>query len=191
MDSITWSAFISGDKDALSSIFITYHDDLFRYGYKLTGDVELVNDCIQNLFLKLWKNHENLKQVDIIKPYLLRSLRNHIIDSLELRRSFQQIDEDIEDMFQVEYTPEDFLINEQVQKETRQKVIELLNKLTPRQRHAIYLRYFEDLDIETIALVMDMQVQSVRNAICHGLKVLREMLVISYFLLMIGKYGIR
>jgi len=114
MDSVTWSAFINGDKEALSSIFITYHDDLSRYGYKLTGDVELVNDCIQNLFLKLWKNHENLKQIDIIKPYLLRSLRNHIIDSLELRRSFQQIDEDIEDMFMVKYTQEDLEINEQV-----------------------------------------------------------------------------
>jgi len=190
MDSLTWSAFIGGDKEALSSIFITYHDDLFRYGFKLTGDEELVNDCIQNLFLKLWKNHKNLKQIDVIKPYLLRSLRNHIIDSLELRKSFQEIDQDIEEMFQVKYTPEDFIINEQVELETREKVIELLNKLTPRQRDAIYLRYFEDLDFETIAQVMDMQVQSVRNTISRGLSVLREMLVISYFFLMIGKPGV-
>jgi RNA polymerase sigma factor (sigma-70 family) len=187
IDSERWSTFICGDKEALSSIFIQFHDDLFRYGFKLTGDVEMVNDCIQNLFLKLWKNHKNLKQVDNIKPYLLKSLKNHIIDSLEIRRSFQQIDKDIEDMFEVKYTPEDFIINEQVEKETREKVIALLNELTPRQRHAIYLRYFEDLDFETIAQVMDMQVQSVRNTISRGLCVLRDMLVISYFFMMIGK----
>jgi RNA polymerase sigma factor (sigma-70 family) len=187
MDSERWSSFISGDKDALSSIFIQFHDDLFRYGFKLTGEIELVNDCIQNLFLKLWKNHKNLKQIDTIKPYLLRSLKNHIIDSLEIRRSFQQIDKDIEDMFEVKYTPEDFIINEQVEKETQEKVVALLNELTPRQRHAIYLRYFEDLDFETIAQVMDMQVQSVRNTISRGLNVLRDMLVISYFFMMVGK----
>jgi RNA polymerase sigma factor (sigma-70 family) len=90
-------------------------------------------------------------------------------------------------MFEVKYTPEDFIINEQVEKETREKVIALLNELTPRQRHAIYLRYFEDLDFETIAQVMDMQVQSVRNTISRGLCVLRDMLVISYFFMMIGK----
>jgi RNA polymerase sigma factor (sigma-70 family) len=186
-DSDQWSSFIRGDKEALSSIFILSHDDLFRYGVKLTADVELVNDCIQNLFLKLWKNRQNLKPIDKIKPYLLKSLKNHIIDSLEIRRSFKQIDENIEDMFEVKYTPEDFLVNQQVEKEIQEKVIVLLNHLSPRQRHAIYLRYFEDLDFETIAQVMDMQVQSVRNTISRGLSVLREMMVVSYFFLMIGK----
>jgi RNA polymerase sigma factor (sigma-70 family) len=147
----------------------------------------LVNDCIQNLFLKLWKNHQNLKPIQSIKPYLLKSLRNHIVDSLEIRRTFLPIDKNIEDQFEMLFTPEDFLINEQVQKENRDKVIALLNKLTPGQRHAIYLRYFEDLDFETIAQVMDMKVQSVRNTISRGLSVLRDLTMISYFFAMIGK----
>jgi RNA polymerase sigma factor (sigma-70 family) len=186
-ESYWWSLFLKGDKNALSEIFITYHDDLFRYGIKLTREAETVNDCIQNLFLKLWKNRKNLKPVQDLKPYLFRSLCNHIIDSLEIRRSTLPVDHDIEELFFMEFTPEDFMISQQVEKETQGKVIQLLNQLTSRQRHAIYLRYFEDLEFETIAQIMDMKVQSVRNSISRGLQVMRNLMMISYFYVMVDK----
>jgi RNA polymerase sigma factor (sigma-70 family) len=169
-----WSLFIQGDKHAFSEIFLASHDNLFRYGMKLTRDPELINDCIQNLFLKLWKNRNNLKPVLDIKPYLFKSLRHHIIDILELKRQTLPIDQDIEELFIVEYTAEDFMISRQVEKETQEKIIQLLNQLTPRQRHAIYLRYFEEMEFETIAQIMDMHVQSVRNLISRGLQLMRN-----------------
>ena len=58
-----WQNFLRGDKSALSEIFLSVHDDLFRYGLKLTGDENLVKDAIQDLFLKLWKNRSNLKPI--------------------------------------------------------------------------------------------------------------------------------
>ena len=176
-----WSLFLQGDKHAFSEIFLSCHDDLFRYGIKLTRDPETVNDCIQNLFLKLWKNRNNLKQVKEIKPYLFRSLRNHIIDTLELKRQNLPLDHNIEELFIVEFTAEDFMISSQTEKETHERVIKLLNQLTPQQRHAIYLRYFEDIEFENIAQIMNMQVQSVRNLISRGLLAMRNLIVILYF----------
>jgi RNA polymerase sigma factor (sigma-70 family) len=180
-ESYSWSLFLQGDKHAFSEIFLTYHDDLYRYGIKLSRDPEIVNDCIQELFLKLWKNRTNLKPVLDIKPYLFKSLRNHIIDNLELKRQTLPIDQDIEELFIIEFTAEDFMISVQTEKETQQKVIKLLNQLTPRQRHAIYLRYFEELEFETIARIMDMQVQSVRNLISRGLLLMRDLTLILLF----------
>ena len=169
-----WSLFLQGDKHAFSEIFLACHDNLYRYGMKLTRDPELTNDCIQNLFLKLWKNRSNLKPVHDIKPYLFKSLRHHIIDILELRRQTLPIDQDIEELLMVEYSAEDFMISRQVEKETQEKIIRLLNQLTPRQRHAIYLRYFEEMEFENIAQIMDMHVQSVRNLISRGLQLMRN-----------------
>ena len=169
-----WSLFLQGDKHAFSEIFLACHDDLFRYGMKLARDPELTSDCIQNLFLKLWKNRSNLKPVQDIKPYLFKSLRHHIIDILELERQTLPIDQDIEELFIVEYNAEDFMISGQVEKETHEKIVQLLNQLTPRQRHAIYLRYFEDMEFENIAQIMEMHVQSVRNLISRGLQLMRN-----------------
>jgi RNA polymerase sigma factor (sigma-70 family) len=182
-----WNNFLRGNKSALSEIFLTFHDDLYRFGLKLSGDQNMVQDCIQDLFLKLWKNKENLKQVESIKPYLFKSLRNHIIDSISLRKTNIYINAGFEHPFEITYSHEDFLISQQVSEETRLKVVEALNKLTIRQRETIYLRYFEDFDFETIAIVMDMNVQSVRNLLYRGMKVLRDLLIADAFFLMLAK----
>jgi RNA polymerase sigma factor (sigma-70 family) len=186
-ESYLWSLFLQGDKHAFSEIFLSCHDDLFRYGLKLTRDQETVNDCIQNLFLKLWKNRENLKPVYGVKPYLFKSLRNNIIDSLELKRETIPLESDIEEYFVVEFTSEDFIISSETDKETHERVIKLLNQLTPQQRHAIYLRYFEEMEFETISRIMNMNVQSVRNLICRGLLLMRNLVVILPFCLLLER----
>jgi RNA polymerase sigma factor (sigma-70 family) len=182
-----WLHFLEGDKNAMSEIFLQFHDDLFRYGVKLAGDENLVKDSIQDLFLKLWKNRTNLKPVENLKPYLFKSLRNHIIDSLELRKSTVSIENDFEHSFEVVYSTEDFLINSQVTKDTRKQIIDALNQLMPRQREAIYLRYFEELDFDTIATVMDMNVQSARNLLHRGISALREKMLLWSFFVLLGK----
>ncbi|MBN1158796.1 MAG: sigma-70 family RNA polymerase sigma factor [Bacteroidales bacterium] len=181
-----WRGFLQGERNALSEIFLTYHDDLFRYGLKLAGNEETVKDCIQELFLKLWKNRDNLKPVQNIKPYLLKSLRNHIIDSMELQKQNASLDSEIESALSMSYTEEDFATGNNVPEETRLKVIQALNKLTPRQREIIYLRYFEELDFNIISQVMGINIQSIRNVIHRGMQLLRDHMLILTFLLWIS-----
>ena len=157
---------------------------------KLAGNRDMIKDCIQDLFLKLWKNRINLKPIEYIKPYLFRSLRNHIIDSLEFQRNDIAIDVDFEYPFSMVYSHEDFLITDQVADTVRLNVIEALNKLKPRQREAIYLRYFEELDFDIIAQVMEMNIQSVRNVIHRGMISLRDIMLIQPFLMMLGQFKI-
>lgn len=181
-----WTLFLQGDKHAFSEIYLAFHDDLYRYGIKLRRDPETVNDCIQNLFLKLWKNRNNLKPVRDIKPYLFRSLRNHIIDTLELEKQTFPINQEVEELHSIEFNAEDFMISGQIEKERQEKVIHLLNQLSHRQRHAIYLRYFEEMEFESISQVMNMNVQSVRNSIYRGLQVMRNSGVLLSFLILLG-----
>jgi RNA polymerase sigma factor (sigma-70 family) len=173
---LLWHNFLHGSKEAMSAIFLHFHDDLFRYGIKLSGDKDLVDDCIQDLFFRLWKNRSNLKPVENLRPYLFKSLRNHILDSLELKRADVVIENDFEHPFDIIYSPEDFLILSQSSEMERLKVIEALNNLSVRQREAIYLRYFEELDFENIARVMDMNIQSVRNILQRGMQSMRELM---------------
>lgn len=187
-DQIRWQQFLEGTQQALAEIFLRYHDDLFRYGLKLTGNKEMVKDCIQDLFLKLWKNRRNIKSIQAIKPYLFKSLRHHLVDSLELQRPSIAIDDDVLGSLQISYSHEDFIINEQVSEQSRQQVINAINKLPQRQREAIYLRYFEELDFETIAQIMEMNVQSVRNILQRGMQLMRDQMLLISFLMMLEKF---
>jgi RNA polymerase sigma factor (sigma-70 family) len=186
-EQLSWQHFLNGNQKALADIFLEHHDDLFRYGLKLTGNQEMVKDCIQDLFLKLWKNRENLKMIQSVKPYLFKSLRNHLLDSLELQRPTLSINDGSIDQIQITYSQEDFLIQDQVSEEIQQQVIAALNKLPQRQQETIYLRYFEDLDFETIAHVMDMNIQSVRNSLHRGMQLLRDLMLFQPFMLLLGK----
>ena len=53
LDASLWNDFLAGNKQVFERIFLAYYDDLFRYGVRLTGDEEVVKDCIQNLFQRL------------------------------------------------------------------------------------------------------------------------------------------
>ena len=182
---LLWKSFLQGNKEALATIFLLFHDDLYRYGLKLAGNDNLVEDSLQDLFLQLWKNRQNLRQIDNLKPYLFKSFRNHIIDNVELQNPVIRIEIDFEHPFEVTYSPEDFMIQQQVSEENQLKIVEALNNLSSRQREAIYLRYFEELDFDMIAIVMDMNVQSVRNTLHRGLQALRNLMLMQLFLLAI------
>jgi RNA polymerase sigma factor (sigma-70 family) len=185
---LLWKSFLQGNKEALATIFLLFHDDLFRYGLKLAGNNDLVEDSLQDLFLQLWKNRQNLRQIDNLKPYLFKSFRNHIIDNIELQNPVIPIEIDFEHPFEVTYSPEDFIIQQQVSEENQIKIAEALNNLSSRQREAIYLRYFEDLDFDMIAIIMDMNVQSVRNTLHRGLQSLRNIMLMHLFLLATSRF---
>lgn len=185
-----WEKYLNGDKEALSIIFRIFFDDLYNYGLRLTRKSEIVKDSMQDMFLKLWKNRSNLRIIDNIKPYLFKALRRHIITNLKWENHFVNYEQQPEELFQIEFSHEDFLINRNIDFETRENLIKALNKLTKRQREAIYLRYFEELDFASIAEIMSMKIQSVRNSIHRGLLVLRviKIVLLLFFMIKISCY---
>jgi len=172
---ILWKRFINGDKEALELIFRTYFDELSLFGHKLTRNTEIVEDSLQDMFFKLWKNRNNLNGIGNIRGYLLKALRHHIYDNLSWKNRFVNCETPPEDLFEIEFSHEDFLITEQLNQETREKLISILNQLTNSQREAIYLRFFKGYDFNNIAEIMDISVQSVRNSIHRGLLAMREL----------------
>ena len=173
---ILWNKFLKGDKDALSLIFRIYFDDLFSYGMKISNNEEIVEDSIQDMFFKLWKNRENLGEINNIKYYLTKALRHRIFDNLNWKNRFVSTEFPDEELFDFEFSHEDFLINEQLDVEKREKLISTLNQLTKSQKEALYLRYFKNYDIKLIAKLMNINLQSVRNALHRGIIACRKLL---------------
>ena len=121
-----------------------------------------LKDCIQELFFRIWRNKVDLTSISYIKAYLLKGLRRQILNVLELK--YNNVDRiDLEDNFLIEFSHEDYLIQQQEEDGIRNQIIEALNQLTKKQREAIYLRYFEGLEYNEIAEVMNINLQSVKN----------------------------
>lgn len=169
-----WQNFIKGDKKALATIFRCFYEDLYNYGFKITRSKDITEDGLQDLFLKLWKSRENLANVENIKAYLFTAIRRVLIDNLRWHNRYIEAEKYTESL-EIEFSAEDLIIKNQFDAEIKNNLINALNKLSARQKEAIYLRYFDNLDFDNIASVMEINVQSVRNLIHRGLLTLRDL----------------
>ena len=69
---------------------------------------------------------------------------------------------------------ESMLIEEQSFAEKRQQAMHLLDQLTKRQREAVFLRYFEEMEYEKIASIMDLSKQVVYNLVNKAIQSLKK-----------------
>ncbi|MEH0152528.1 sigma-70 family RNA polymerase sigma factor [Limibacter armeniacum] len=171
-DQEIWGKLREGDKEAFEFIFKSYYPVLMGYGVKISKDEALTKDTVQELFCKLWNNRVKLSDVRSIESYLLRSMRNNIIRALSKDGKLVDIDEN--QPTEVAQSHEKEMINEE-QSESLSKNISLaMDKLSGRQREAVYLKYYKGLSYEEISEIMGLQYQSVRNVIHRAINVLRK-----------------
>lgn len=185
-----WERFIGGDDNAYTQLYNLYIDDLFAYGMHFTPDRESVKDCIQEVFITLYKNRSRQKNIGNLKCYLFASLKNELFDLFKKSVEYYQIDT-IEPVFGVEYSVEDLFMEDEIDKYNQAKVNEILQSLTPRQHEVIYYRYVEEMSYEEIGLLMHMNYQSVRNLIYRSIQKAREVVpkYIFTFLLIFQIFG--
>ena len=62
------------------ALYKFYYQDLYAYGVSLGFNTEDVKDAIQEVYLKLYFNERLCIDEKKIKFYLLRSVRNQLID---------------------------------------------------------------------------------------------------------------
>ena len=168
-----WSAMKLGDTRALIFFYTRYFNNLYDYGTRITFDKALAEDCIQDLFTEFWSKREGLSEVKYVKQYLFKSLRRKII--YRLRRD-SKISSDNGDLlsFELELSHKTHYLNQQINADTRKKIVELIKTLTPKQREAIFLIFYEELSYDETALVMDLKVKTIYNLVHLAISRLRE-----------------
>jgi RNA polymerase sigma factor (sigma-70 family) len=176
-DLLLWKQLIEGDKQAYSTLFVRFYDNLYAYSLKLTKEDDLSHDIVQELFVNLWVSRHKLKPVSNLKPYLLRCVKNLIIDYLRRSKTIERTNLNIIQE-EIVFSQEDFRISSEETIAQTAKVMELLNALPGRVKEAIYLRYFSGLDYNEIANVMDINVQSAQNFVHRGIRQMKEVYLI-------------
>ena len=59
-DKEIWNGMRHGNKEALSKIFISHYDNLFRYAKRFEPEADAVKDIIQDLFANIWSGRNRL-----------------------------------------------------------------------------------------------------------------------------------
>ena len=167
-----WKQFLNGSKPAFARIYQAHFSSLHNYGYRLSGSSSLSKDAIQQLFVKLWNHRENLSTPASVRHYLLKAFRRILLDNQKKQAVFHDFPENHPAM--IDNSQEFVLIKEIAWNEQNQYLREALEKLTKRQKEAVYLKFFENLSYDEIFTAMNLTVKSVYNLISMAIDVLRQ-----------------
>jgi len=181
-----WQAFQGGDEQAYELLYRNYFSLLYRYGRKFTPNTTLVEDCIQDLFIGLWRGRQELQQPASVKNYLLKSLRLRIFkQTAALTKSLhpQDIPEeyDAETIASCEFE----LISRQAENEQHEKVNRALSQLSKRQKEAVFLKFYNNLSYQEVAAIMNISVAAVYNLISKSVALLQKTINKIYLLLLV------
>jgi len=173
MEQNLWLAFRNGDPAAYALIYRRYFNLLFNYGKKLSLDQELIKDCIQELFIKIWNNRQNLSDTTSVKYYLFTSLKRKLLDTLKSAYVKQSADHhpihnDLANLIPATDSDDDIYIAR------REQLQNALAKLSSHQQRLLQLKFYKNLSNKEIADELGITMQSVYNATFKALRSLKK-----------------
>ena len=179
-----WQQLKAGEKNALAQIYEDHAAKLLKYGYKFADNEQLVEDCLQDLFVELWKNRAGLSDTDSIQRYLFVALRRKVIRQVDRIKKKIHSEEPQEYQFDVDLSIDDRLIAQETAEEQVQLLKKAVEGLSSRQKEVIYLKYYAEMDYQDISEVMDINYQSVRNLVFNALKSLKKQMTLWWLVLL-------
>lgn len=162
-----------GDEDAFKKLVEETRDKIFGAVAGMTGREAIANEILQEGYIALWD--ENISG-DVEKPskWLYKFCINKSIDYL--RKSEPLLLDNFEDEvgFVSSPLPSPEIIVEE--KETREKLIEVLSKMPKKERIVVLMSDYLGMDSFEIASILGSSPSTVRTQISNGRKKLAEFL---------------
>ena len=170
---------IHGSSDAMRQLIEFYYEDLLYFAISKVG-VQEGQDVAQRAVGSIIESIQNLKDPSKVKSWMLSVTNNRCMDHMkERQQTYLSLvhEEDLEEQTlhniqdeNTEHFPEEALLN----KETRNKVIDIIEGLPMNYADCLRLRYFEGLSVKEIAEVLEISPKKVDNDLYNGKKLFKK-----------------
>ncbi|MFC6997096.1 RNA polymerase sigma factor [Rufibacter roseus] len=168
-----WDKFRAGEEEAFAQIFSVFSDTLFSYGCRLHSDKELVKDCLQDLFVTIWNRRHVLGPTTSIKFYLFRAIRRDI--AVKVKEATRvSVYKESADSAKVETPSEHKLIEAEDEKHLHVLLERAVGQLSERQKEAIYLRFYQNMEFADIATLLEITPRAVYKLIYRAIDILQK-----------------
>lgn len=151
----------AGDSSAFLKLYERHRTPVFRFAYRLSGNIETAEDITHDCFLGLIRKPENFKaEKGGLRTYLISAARNLWFKQLRKLGRESGLDE-LED-YQVPVVRKEPL-HTLLEHELSQKVGEAVSSLPPLQREALVLFEYEGFALSEIADMVGTDVGAVKS----------------------------
>jgi RNA polymerase sigma-70 factor (ECF subfamily) len=144
--------------------------ELYAYLWRILQNLQDAEDCLQDTYLRAFQAYARTTSEWNYRAWLYKIATN--VARTHLKKKRRQVEHELIDGGQVEFDPlENIARQEQVDRVMRE-----VKRLSFRQRTALMMRKYSDLDYFEIAEVLDCTPETARAHVYQGLKRLRERL---------------
>lgn len=151
----------------LARLYEEHSARAFRFAYLLTADHDLAEDLVQDAFVKLIGRFANLRSPESFDVYLRRTmvtLSYRVFRRRRIERAYLARERGVakrKSQFLPDVEREDELWTQ-------------LQRIAPRQRAVLVLRYYEDLSEQQAADVLGCSLRTVKSLVARGLQAMRD-----------------
>ncbi len=160
-----------GSTKALHNIHDLYYPALRNFASSLLGDTSTAEDVIAEVFVILWKKHQDFGTLQNIKAFLYISTRNACINHLKKIQRDSAMKSMLTNYLSVDH--EEFALNEMIRAEVLQQIYQAIEALPSQCGKVFKLCYVEGLSNSEVAEHFSISVNTVKNHKVKALGLLR------------------
>lgn len=166
-----------GDQNAFAQLFNLYSDKLYSFIVSMSGSDQVAEDVVQDVFLKIWHNNQELANIENFNSYLFRTAHNHAVNIMKRMAKETLILSQIatrsgaskfETFFDVEY------------KELQHFYQQAIENLPPQQKLVFTMSREKGLKQQEIAQILNISIPTVKSHMTQALRFLRKQANGSY-----------
>ena len=162
----------AGDTDSLRLLYDRYGTILFGMAYRLLGDRQLAEDCVQDVFVTVWRSAGRYDPARArVTTWLFTIARNKIVDMLRWRS--RRPVEPLPEQWSSDESPDAAELAAAA--ENGESVAAAVAELPELQREVVALAYFDGLTHAEIAARLGVPIGTVKGRIRLALERLRTL----------------
>lgn len=151
---------------------LPFKDKVFRLAKRLLVSVEEAEDATQELYMKLWKNKNQIQNYKNVEAFAMTMTKNYCFDRLKSKQASNL------KLVHSNYEENGTSLERRIElNDSVSRVHELINDLPEQQRMIIQLRDIEQYEFDEIAKLLNMKPTAIRVTLSRARKTIKEQLI--------------
>jgi RNA polymerase sigma-70 factor (ECF subfamily) len=171
---------LKSDLTCFDQVFRNQKSKVTDYIRRYIRDADLVEDILQETFLKVFQSLKENKYTDNGKflSWVMRIAHNLIIDHFRSKKQMNTISNDNceADLFNLKIFAEDNIEDKMIKRQIHLDVRTIVNHLPEDQKEVIVLRFYNGLSFKEIAEITDISINTALGRMRYALINLRKIM---------------